>query len=124
MRLPNRGAFERHVVFGDRIAAAPDLLDQHQQRAVRGDKIGQCGAAQRRGAGTEKLLGGRVDEADLAAAVEHDDRVGKRRQHRSGFGLAFGDRALRVGAPPPERRLDQAASRKPAAARRTRGSAP
>ncbi len=77
---------------------------------MRGDEIGERAVAQRGGAQAEELLGRGVDQADFAAAVDDDHRVGKRGQHRGGVGLGLGNRA-RMGAAPPEGRLHHAACR-------------
>ena len=70
-----------------------DIVLPTRQTASINDSNGLCGATnpassgtlQRCGAGSEELLGGRVDHADFAVAVDDDDRIGKRRQHRRRF---------------------------------------
>ncbi len=63
-------AFEQDVVFGDRPAALPHRVRQREERALRRDHIGQRMADQSDRADPEKLLGGRIDKAHRAGAVE------------------------------------------------------
>ena len=82
----NARPFERHVVFGDRSAGAPYRVDQREDRAVRQQQLGELAADQRRGAGAEKLLGRRVDEAHDALAVEREDRARQGGEQQRGIG--------------------------------------
>src|SRR5437773_5716090 len=71
---------EQHVIFRDRVADAPDQVDEGEQRAMRCNKTGQRIAAYCSRAGTEKLLGGGVDELNMSATIDHDNGIRKDRK--------------------------------------------
>ena len=69
--------FERHAVFGNAGAGVARLLQQREQRAVRGQKIAETLADQHHGAGLEKLLGGGVGEKNALGRADDDHRIGE-----------------------------------------------
>ena len=95
---------EQHVIFGDRVADAPDQVDEGEQRTTRCNKTSQGVAAYGSRAGTEKLFGGRVDELDVSAAIDHDNGIRKRRQDNRRFDRTNGGHVRRrlASTPAPE----------------------
>ena len=88
-RLQTR-PFEQNIVFGDRAAGPPHRLHQTEKRALRCDEIGKTGAAQRRCAYSEKLLGRGIDEKYLPTSVESDDRIGQSGNQQRGIETGSG----------------------------------
>ena len=109
--LPGRRALDRHrpggdawaleqqIVFGDRPAGAPDRIGEREERAVRRDELCERMTDQRGGADPEKLLRRRIDEANRAAAVEHDQGIGQGGQQRPRIGQRRSCRSGRAAAP-------------------------
>ena len=105
-------ALEENVVLGDRIADPPHRGDERQQGAVRRHEIGERTATQRGRAGSEKLLGGRIDEADATAPIDNDYGKCESCQDHRRVGLGYPERTpfwVRASAVP-KRRLDHAVS--------------
>src|SRR5205807_10054138 len=92
---------EQHVIFGDRVADAPDQVDKGEQRAMWCNKTGQRVAAYSSGARTEKLLGGRIDKPNIPAAIDYDNWVRKSCQNNRRFDGAPGEHVRRRLTPTP-----------------------
>ena len=87
-------------------------FDESEEGAVRRHEIGERTTAQRGRAGPEKLLGGRIDEADAAAPIDDDHGEGERSQDHRRVGLGYPEKTpfwVRASAVP-KRRLDHAVS--------------
>src|SRR6266436_8517115 len=92
---------EQHVIFRDRVADAPDQVDEGEQRAMWCNKTGQRVAAYSSRAGTEKLLGGGVDELNMPATIDHENGIRKSRQDNRRFDGATVAHVRRRLAPTP-----------------------
>ena len=106
-------ALEKNVVLGNRVADPPHRVDERQQGAMRRHEIGERAAAQRGRTGPEKLLGGRVDEADASRLIDDDHGKSQSCQDYRRVGLRSPEKtAFRIrAAAEPKRRLDHAVSR-------------
>ena len=80
---------------------------------MRRHEIGERAAAKRGRAGSEKLLGGRVDEADASDPIDDDHGKSESCQDHRRVGLGYPEKTpFRVRASAePKRRLDHAVSR-------------
>ena len=76
-------------------------VDEGEQRAMRCNKTGQRVAAYCSRAGTEKLLGGGVDELNMSATIDHDNGIRKSRQNNRRFNGATVAHVRRRLAPTP-----------------------
>ena len=104
----SRGAFERHVVFrrSCRRCARPR---RPARRAGCAAATKSASALPRSAAAPrpKNCSAAGLTRRIVAAAVDDDDRVGKRGEHRGGLGWAR--QPARLAAAPPERRHDHAA---------------
>src|SRR5262249_57803953 len=117
---------QENVVRGDRIADPPYRSDQRQQGAVRRHEVGERAAAQRGGAGAEKLLRGRIDKANDAAPIDDDYRERQSRQNHSSLGLGYAaaTSSQTQASALPRRCLDHAGSRASSGSQKARISCP
>ena len=73
---------QEHAVLGDGVAVAAHLVDEGEQRTVRGQHIVQPLTPQVLGAAAEELFGGAVEVDDGAVRVDHDDGRGQGVEHQ------------------------------------------
>ena len=71
-----------HTVLGDGVAVVAHLVDEGEQRTVRGQQIVQPLSPQVLGAAAEELFGGTVQVDEGAVRVDHDDGRGQGVEHR------------------------------------------
>jgi len=77
MRSPWRGVETSTSRSAAEEIAFPRLFNQLEQRAVKGQQVGEGLLQQKAGAGVEKLLGGRVDEDDFLLLPHHQNGMGR-----------------------------------------------